>query len=388
MTRQILQAGAVFDGANVYRPGAVVIDGERIERTCAAAEAPEQPSTDYGPDAALLPGLIDCHVHLSFDATDNASQLAQEATDDTLLASMHRAAQHTLAAGVTTVRDLGDRDYLSLCLQEEFARNPRDGPELVCAGPPITTPDGHCWFLGGQTAPTPRALQSAVSARLNHGVDLIKVMANGGTLSRNQSTGLTNQFDHDQLVVIAKAARDHGLGVAVHAHTADAIASGIAAGAATIEHGGFRTPHGVRPDQDTLQAAANQHVTFSVTAGFDPAHVTDRIHRIAAAVQTGITQLRSAGVATVVGTDAGLGASKPHGVLPRAGAELTSAGYTPTQGLAALTTDAARVCGRSNTKGRLAAGYDADILAVNGDPLTDLAALVDPLAVYRRGVRL
>lgn len=99
--------------------------------------------------------------------------------DSAALAAMSAAGRAALRGGITTVRDLGDRDYLSLGL-----RGARDLPTIVAAGPPITTPAGHCHFLGGATEPTPQALRAAVRERADRGVDIIKVMASGGTMTR------------------------------------------------------------------------------------------------------------------------------------------------------------------------------------------------------------
>jgi imidazolonepropionase-like amidohydrolase len=129
-------------------------------------------------DATLLPGLIDVHQHLAFDAsTDPVAQL--DADDDaTLLLRMRLAARRALAAGITTIRDLGDRGYLSLTLREWFLTANEVGPRIVASGPPITTTNGHCWFLGGETD-GPEAMRQAVRERAARGVDVIKVMASG-----------------------------------------------------------------------------------------------------------------------------------------------------------------------------------------------------------------
>ena len=101
-------------------------------------------------DVTVLPGLIDAHQHLAFDAS--ANPVAQLDADDdlTLLLRMRAAAQRALAVGITTIRDLGDRNYLSLALRDWFASGGEVGPRIVASGPPITTPNGHCWFLGGE----------------------------------------------------------------------------------------------------------------------------------------------------------------------------------------------------------------------------------------------
>lgn len=390
MTRFAVAAGALFDGERVHRPGACVVhDGKITAVTEPSALPVEVPVDDYGSGAALMPGLIDSHTHLAFDAGDNASHSSRTATDEVLLKGMRAAAGSTLAAGVTTVRDLGDRGYLTTLLRSEFARDPRSGPDIRCAGPPITTPGGHCWFLGGETGPSHGELRGAVQAHAAHHVDVVKIMADGGTLNQNGSNGLTQQFTGAQLATLVTTAHRHGLPVAVHAHTPESIAAAVRAGADTVEHGSFLTAHGKQSDHDILDAAARERVAFSATAGFDEAQLTARTSTIATTVQTGISELRAAGVPVVIGTDAGLGPAKPHGVLPQATRDLAAAGYTADEILTILTSRAAHVCGVADRKGHLAPGADADILAVPHETLVRPSVLAaGPTAVYRRGLRV
>lgn len=388
MTGFALTAGALFDGEQVHRPGACVVhDGKITAVTHPSALPVELPVTDYGSGIALMPGLIDSHTHLAFDAGDDASHSSRTSPDEVLLKGMRAAAGSTLTAGVTTVRDLGDRGYLTTGLRSEFVREPRNGPDIHCAGPPITTPGGHCWFLGGETGPSDDELRHAVREHAAHHVDVVKIMVDGGTLSQNGSNGLTQQFAAAQLATLVTAAHRHGLPVAVHAHTPESIAAAVRAGADTVEHGSFLTAHGKQPDHDILDAAARQRVAFSATAGFDEMQLTARTSTIATTVRTGLGELRAAGVPVVIGTDAGLGPAKPHGVLPQATRDLAAAGYAADEVLTILTSAAARVCGVADRKGHLAAGADADILAVSHETLVRPSTLAaGPTAVYRRGL--
>src|SRR5439155_2365195 len=101
-------------------------------------------------DVTLLPGLIDTHTHLCLNATDDPVGHLDGLLNETLLDEMRSAARATLRSGVTTMRDLGDRDYLALRIRAETAADPAAGPTVLAAGPPITTTGGHCWFLGGE----------------------------------------------------------------------------------------------------------------------------------------------------------------------------------------------------------------------------------------------
>src|SRR5579859_2158929 len=148
----VLRAAWLFDGTGpaLMPEPAVVIDGERIVAVTSGSGAlPDGADVVELAGATLLPGLIDTHVHLAFDASTDPVGALSRRSDPEVIESMTEAGRHALRGGVTTVRDLGDRDYLSLGL-----RGRADLPTIVAAGPPITTPRGHCYFLGGGVEPT------------------------------------------------------------------------------------------------------------------------------------------------------------------------------------------------------------------------------------------
>src|SRR5256885_2039054 len=174
-----LRAAALFDGTSdaLVRDPLVLIDGDTIVAVDSGVPTPQDADvTDLG-GATLLPGLVDPHVHLAFDASsDPVGQLAKRSHDETVKA-MIRAGQAALRGGITTVRDLGDRDYLSLGLRGQPGL-----PTIVAAGPPITTtPAGHCHYLGGAAEPTEAGGRAAVREHVERGVDVITIKASGGT---------------------------------------------------------------------------------------------------------------------------------------------------------------------------------------------------------------
>ena len=134
-------------------------------------------------EVTLLPGLVDTHVHLGFDASADPVANLQARNDAEVLVAMREAGRTALAGGVTTVRDLGDRDYLSLGLRDDETM-----PTIVAAGPPITTAAGHCHFLGGVATPGVHGVRAAVREHIERGVDVIKIMATGGQLTREATS--------------------------------------------------------------------------------------------------------------------------------------------------------------------------------------------------------
>ena len=360
-----LRAAALFDGTSstLIPDPLVLIDGGAIVAVASGVPTPENADViDLG-GATLLPGLVDTHVHLAFDAsTDPVGHLASR-SDGEAIEAMTRAAQAALRGGVTTVRDLGDRDYLSLGLRG------RPGlPTIVAAGPPITTPGGHCHYLGGVAEPTEKGVRAAVREHVERGVDVIKIMASGGTLTPG-----THQ---------------HGLKVTAHAHAVGAIAAAVAAGADGMEHVSFWTEDSVDAPAELIQLIADRGTVVGATVGMAPALGLKPPPAVIARVPLIIGNTRrmyEAGARLVAGTDAGIAPGKPHDVLRYAPAMLRELGIGPAEALRIITSEAAGVIGLGHRKGRIAPGFDADILAVDGDPLADLAALHRIRAVYARG---
>ena len=219
-------------------------------------------------DVTVLPGLIDVHQHLAFDASaDPVAQL--DADDDlTLLLRMRSAAQRALAAGITTVRDLGDRNYLSLALRDWFASGSEVGPRIVASGAPITTSNGHCWFLGGEVD-GPDGIRAAVRERAARGVDVIKVMASGGNMTPTVGPH-ESQFGEAELAVALEEAHAAGLPLAVHAHGVQAVRDALAVRADSIEHCTFFTADGVDAAPEVLAELAASGIVISMTAAVLP----------------------------------------------------------------------------------------------------------------------
>jgi imidazolonepropionase-like amidohydrolase len=388
-----IRAPRAFDGVRFLTDGAtVIVDGDRI--SAVESERFEVPagvavSTYAG---TVLPGLFDCHTHLVADATlgglERAGAMPDQEVDEVIAKSLRRHA----AAGVTTVRDLGDRGYRTLAFRD------RPGlPRVVAAGPPITTHAGHCHFLGGAVDGDVRA---AVRDRAERGVDVIKVMASGG-FATPDSDQLGAQFDVAELSAIVEEAAHHGLEVLAHAHSLAGIRAALAAGVAGIEHFTGLTADGVRLDDDLLAEVARRRVVVDMTMGNDrtmhalmpppPPAMSKLFGQMSiddfyASRIAQLSRLRGHGVRLVAGVDSGMGPFKPHGGVWRSVVDFVEAGYPVAEALAAATSAAAEACGLGRVTGRLAAGHSADILVVDGDLATDPGALARPLGVWMNGV--
>jgi len=377
----MIRVARIFDGDRLHREGGVVVmAGGRITEV----RLGDHPGTVELIDGTLLPGLIDCHVHLCADAGQAALDRLAQATQDDLTATIENSLRAHLEAGVTTVRDLGDPHSAVL---NSRART----PNVIASGTPLTTPGGHCWFLGGEVR-GPDAVRRAVRERVAEGAHVVKVMASGGVFTPGTDTAGTH-FTDEELVAAVDEAHAHGLPVTAHAHAHAAVWQSLRAGVDGIEHCTSVTRSGAHIDDELATALAAAGVAVCPTLGSDPAVVVppevlamaERAGLTQAILQDGVARLFKAGARIVAGSDAGIGPAKPHGVLPRTIEEYVASGMDPASALAAATVQAAAACGVPDRKGRIRPGFDADLLVVEGDPVADITALRRPVNVYLGG---
>ena len=370
--RQGFRAERVFDGRDLLGPRTVVVEDGRV----VAVESGEVPgATDLG-DVTLLPGLVDTHVHLAFDPAQHGDVVGSfQVDDDTLLARMHDNAALQLAAGVTTVRDLGDRGFLATQLDTPLT--------VLASGPPLTPVQGHCWFLGGEVSGYDD-MARAVEERAARGCAVVKVMVSGGNITPGNSP-FEPQIRNPELRQLVDLAHSLGLQTAAHVHAPVSVIDAVDAGFDTLEHATFMTPDGVGHTPEMLQRVVDSGVVLSATIGALPdATPPPAIAARLEAVLAMWADLLRRGVHVTAGTDAGVGPGKPHGVLPHALREL-GRHTSVVEGLRVLTSRGAEGIGLAGRKGVLAPGAEADLLAVRGDPAQDPAALLDVVGVWTRG---
>ncbi|BAL88431.1 putative amidohydrolase [Actinoplanes missouriensis 431] len=371
------------DGAVLVRGATIAAAGPRAE--VARLADPGEPVSDH-PGATLLPGLVNGHVHLSLDASPDPVGGLRAAGAEALEADMTERAARLVRAGITTVRDLGDRGGAALRLRARIAGGEVPGPRLLTSGAPLTPPGGHCWFFGGEVADE-RAALDAVRRHAEAGVDLIKVVASGGHLTAGAARMWESQFSAAELRRIVGEAHRLGLPVAVHAHGTESIAAAVDAGVDTIEHCTWMDGSGrlERRDDVAARMAARGIAACCTTCGPDwRGTLASRGPRETRETYGRLAWMAECGVPLLPGTDAGVSQSGFDGMTGLL--ELYHwLGFSTARVLELATTGAARLIGLGATTGLIAPGFDADLLVVDGDPLADLGALRRVRLVVARG---
>ena len=389
-----VKAGELFDSEHgVYRANAVlVVQDERIKSvedanfSIPAGAKVLDLSRDY-----VLPGLIDCHTHLGAraDKYDPINSF-KETPFSSAYASVVNA-RRTLDAGFTSVRDVGSLPFLAVDLRNAINEGQIPGPRVVASGPPLSITGGH-GDLNGYSPETqvhmfpeqrgfsiadgPEQVRETVREQVKYGVDVIKILASGGVLSKGDQPGAP-QYTLEELKVAADTAHMAGRKIAAHAHGAQAIQWAIEAGIDSVEHASLVDDEGIR--------LAKQHGTYFVMDIYDDDYILGKAKDFGIEEENVVKERAlgqqqrdnfrkafKAGVKMAFGTDAGV---YPHGDNAKQFHYMVMYGMTPAQAIQAATWSAADLIGRSKDVGSLTPGHYADLIAVKDDPLQRVEVL-------------
>ncbi|MFC9498862.1 amidohydrolase family protein [Streptomyces sp. NPDC056982] len=371
----------IADGAVLVRDGAIAGIGPREEVQRHAHS--DEPRLAF-PAGTVMPGLIDAHVHLCFDAGPEPVATLEEQDDEALFTAMQSRAEQLLRTGITTARDLGDRNGLAVRLAQSVADGLSVGPRVVSATTPVTPPGGHCWFLGGEVSGVDE-VRRLVQRNVAAGAKVIKVMETGGGLTKGGAKSWETQFSRAELDALVDEAHRAGLPVAAHAHGVEGITAAVEAGVDTIEHCTWMTEDGFEVLEDVLAQIIDKgiYVCPAVSPHWPMLPKFFGPER-AEAMFDAVRRMAQAGARLIAGTDAGVQRAGFDG-LPSSLRFYEHLGLSNERILAMATTEAAGALGLGDTTGQLTLGYSADLLVVEGDPLADLDSLKSVNAVIAAG---
>ena len=336
----------------------------------------------------LVPGLIDAHVHMTLDPGLRTPEEQLAVPDDEVRRAMVRRAEGMVRAGITTARDLGGGKWFEVDLRNRIAAGGLVGPRLLCAGQPVTSVGGHCHFWGGESGDV-SAAREVIDRQTEHGVDLIKIMATGGMLTKGSSPREA-QFDAASTDAIVRYANGCGLDVAAHCHGTEGVSHAAKAGVATIEHCSWLGDDGRRTGYDPAVAAeiARRGIWVSPTINTGWKRFIGGDGKVEALISGTFARMREAGVRLIASTDAGIPNVRHEDLAKALPVFGRLAGLTTVEVLRAATSDCADALGLGDVTGRIARNHAADMVFVEGDPLTDIGALETPALVVARGKEL
>jgi imidazolonepropionase-like amidohydrolase len=398
-------AGRLFDATsdNVRDTMVIVVEGDRIKNV-APANAVKIPTGASVLDlsrSTVLPGLIDCHTHLGARA-DRYNEI-YNFKDSPLTHAIFSVgnARKTLDAGFTSVRDVGSDPFMAVDLRNAIRDGFAVGPRIVASGPGISITGGHGDLnnYSPETRvmmfPEERDFQIAdgvdqirhvVRAQVKYGVDVIKILATGGVLSKGDNPGAP-AYTFDELKAAAEEAHANGRKIAAHAHGTQGIKNAILAGIDSIEHASLIDEEGIRMAKD--------HGTYLVMDIYNDDYLLNEAPKVGLPTENlekektvgrlqreNFAKAVKAGAKMAFGTDAGV---YPHGDNAKQFFYMVKYGMTPAQAIRAATSSAADLIGRAKDVGTIEPGKYADIIAVDADPFSDVRAMESVSFVMKGG---
>ena len=377
--------GTVFVGdGRILEHATVLVEGERIVKVDEGnISIPEEANSIPLDGRTLFPGFIDCHVHLCSDASkDPITALMSEPPPITTLKAAQFARQ-TLMAGITSVRDMGGRDGIDLSIRDAIRSGLILGPRMQASGKLICMTGGQAWPMGRE-ADGPDEVRKAAREQIKAGADLVKLMATGGVLTPGVEPG-SEQYTEEELRAGVEEAHKAGRKTAAHAQGTKGVINALRAGIDSIEHGIFLNEESISlmvkrnvPLLPTLSALYKIE-SKGIEAGI-PAFAVEKTLRVKTFLLESVRMAREAGVRVALGTDAGT-PFNIHGENLGELKNLVELGYSNMQVLESGTRIAAQVLGLENELGTIEEGKLADLVVVEGNPLDDIAILLNEKAI-------
>lgn len=396
--RLAIKAGRLIDpktGA-VINNAFILIEGDKITAAGPNVTVPAEVEVIDLKDKTVLPGLIDCHTHITGQPGNYYEDIFRRSPIDAAVTA-HIYARRTLEAGFTTVRDVGASEFIDVALRNAINRGDVVGPRMQVATLTVGATGGHgdtngfspYLKFGGFSglADGVDEIRKLVRFEIKHGADLIKILATAGVLSEEESVGAP-QFSQEEMNAIVEEAKMWGKRVAAHAHGAEGIKRAVRAGVTSIEHGSLIDDEGIKlmKERGTYLVADIYNDDY-ILAEFAklgyPEKIIEKERIVGRTQRENFQKAAKAGVKIAYGTDAGV---YPHGWNAKQFAHMVKWGLTPIQAIQAATVNAADLLGWNDKVGVIAPGAFADIIAVDGDPLKDVTELERVKFVMKGGV--
>ena len=404
---KLIKAGRLIDGNGgpPLERAAILLEGEVIkavgtEEAVVPPEGARVEEFSYE-DKTVLPGLVDCHVHLIGIGDGRAGDELALLPDELLAVQAARNARAHLYSGVTTVRDCGAKNRTTFMLRKAMDMGITPGPRLVLSGRPVAIVGGHLSYFGVQ-ATGPNECRAAVRQLIKEGADFIKITATGG--STRTSFPLRPSFTVEELTAICDEAHKFGKHAAAHCASSQGMANALDAGVDTIIHGYFKEPDGTnRFSPEIAERIAGQGVfvnptlhggmarTRALEDSADSQALTeqeqadlDRLRRDQDHKLDWFSRLRDLGVRMVCGSDSAWGQYTMGGFQHEI-EDHVEAGMSPMEAIVSATSESAKSCWVDDAVGTLESGLQADITVVDGDPSQDIKALWNVVDVFQGG---
>jgi imidazolonepropionase-like amidohydrolase len=392
----VVKASRMIDGKSdkPITNAVIVIQGEKVLQVGSGIAVPSGAQIiDLG-NATLLPGLIDCHDHLTFNPQDAGyGSLGITVPRQTLTGVVN--ARKTLEAGFTSVRNVAASGYTDVALRDAINAGDIPGPRLMVSGPPLGITGGHCdnnllpyefHYKDEGVADGPWEARAKVRETIKYGADLIKICASGGVLSKGDQPG-TAQYTPEEMKAIVEEAHRLGRKVAAHAHGTQSIKEAIVAGVDSIEHASLIDDEGIRlaREHNTVLVMDIYNDDFILQQGAKVGMLPESIEKekkIGQLQRDNFVKAVHAGVTMAFGTDGGV---YPHGDNAKQFHYMVKYGMTPMQAILAATKTASVLIGWQDKVGTIEAGKFADIIAVRKDPLVNIEALENVDFVMKGG---
>jgi imidazolonepropionase-like amidohydrolase len=382
-------------GTVLPRP-VVLLEGDKVQAVGTdLAIPPGVEVVDLG-TATLLPGLIDLHVHITSQAGDFwESNFRRSPIDAAVMA--HVYARRTLEAGFTSIRQAGAEEYVDVALRKAIDRGDVIGPRIQTAGLAIGATGGHGDLTGmspylhfegfSNIADGQDAIRKLVRQNVKHGAEVIKMIAGAGVLSEEDSVGAP-QYSQGEMSVLVEEAHMWGRKVLAHAHGAEAIKFALRAGVDSVEHASLIDEEGLRLAKEhhavlVMDIYNDDYILAEYEKHNYPKKIIDKERLVGRLQRENFRKALAAGVKIGFGTDAGV---YPHGWNAKQFTTMVTFGMTPMQAIQSATVTAAELMGWTGKVGEIVPGAFADLVAVAGDPLKDVAELQKPILVMKGGV--